>query len=77
MKSFLPLAKEEERQRRWRRKNGEKKKKEKKKRKKKKVKKKKKKKKKEIEIIYDMCVKVSGIRIIVNNKKIWKKYYLK
>ena len=47
----------------WRRR-----KKEKEKKKKKKVKKKKK--KKEIETIHGVCVKVDGIRIIVNNKKI-------
>ena len=66
MKSFLSLAKEEERQRCCRRKNGEKERKRRKRKKKKKVKKI----KKEIEIIYGMCVKVSEIKIIVNNTKI-------
>ena len=65
MKSFLSLAKEEERQRCCRRKTGEKERKRRKRKKKKKVKKI----KKEIEIIYGMCVKVGGARIVVNNKK--------
>ena len=39
-------------------------------------KKKVKKKKKEIEFRYGVCVKVGGVRVVVNNKKIWEKYYL-
>ena len=39
-------------------------------------KKKVKKNKKEIEFRYGMCVKVGGARVVVNNKKIWEKYYL-